>query len=136
MDRFDRILETLELGENKMVEHKYKGTDEIQPSSLMLMPQPLGITNNKTQRDKDFDVDIVDCSFVRTCGTRNNSGYKVNLYLLVFKGNLHAKDKDFDDDIVDCNFFKTCGTRNHSSYKVNLYLLVFKGNLHVKDFLN
>ncbi|KAJ4706782.1 RNA-directed DNA polymerase [Melia azedarach] len=55
---FDRKLERLELGGNKMVEHERRGIDGIPPRGST--PVPLGIIHDRTQRDEDSDEDIID----------------------------------------------------------------------------
>ncbi|KAJ4719092.1 RNA-directed DNA polymerase [Melia azedarach] len=57
---FNRRLERLELGGNKMVEHECRGTDGIPPRGPTPVPQPLGIIHDRTQRDEDSDEDIID----------------------------------------------------------------------------
>ncbi|KAJ4710254.1 hypothetical protein OWV82_016462 [Melia azedarach] len=57
---FDRRLERLELGGNKMYEHEHRGTDGIPPRGSTPVPQPLGIIHDRIQRDEDSDEDIID----------------------------------------------------------------------------
>ncbi|KAJ4719082.1 RNA-directed DNA polymerase [Melia azedarach] len=121
---FDRKLERLKLSGNKMVEHEHRGTDGIPPRGLTPAPQPLGIIQDRTQRDEDLDEDIIDRDSVRTRRSGNYSNYKVNLDLLVFKGSLHVED--FLDWLADVeNYFDYMDILDER--KVKLIAMKLKG---------
>ncbi|KAJ4722861.1 RNA-directed DNA polymerase [Melia azedarach] len=102
---FNRRLERLELGGNKMVEHERRGTDGILPRGLTPVPQLLGIIHDRTQRDEDSDEDIIDRD---SPGHRSNEcpewgkNKGVTHYVRAVKEN---EDDDYDDgeevDVVD-----------------------------------